>query len=61
MRAIVEATERALPAGAWPAWTGSNHDMSRLATRWAEDDPTRARAALAHAALPAGNPGPLPG
>ncbi|HEY5096440.1 MAG TPA: alpha-amylase family glycosyl hydrolase [Acidimicrobiales bacterium] len=46
MRTIVEATELALPTGAWPAWTGSNHDMSRLATRWAGDDPVRARAAL---------------
>jgi alpha-glucosidase len=46
MRAIVEATELALPAGAWPVWTGSNHDMSRLATRWAGDDPARSRAAL---------------
>jgi len=46
MRAIVEATELALPDGAWPAWTGSNHDMSRFATRWAGDDPTRVRAAL---------------
>jgi len=46
MRAIVEATELALPTGAWPAWTGSNHDMSRLATRWAGDDPARTRAAL---------------
>jgi alpha-glucosidase len=27
-------------------WTGSNHDMSRLATRWADDDPRRVRAAL---------------
>ncbi|MGH9092503.1 MAG: alpha-amylase family glycosyl hydrolase [Acidimicrobiales bacterium] len=46
MRRIVEDTERTLPRGAWPAWTGSNHDMSRLATRWAKDDPARARAAL---------------
>jgi alpha-glucosidase len=46
MRAIVEATELALPAGAWPVWTGSNHDMSRFATRWAGDDPARTRAAL---------------
>ena len=27
-----------LPPGAWPAWTGSNHDMFRFPTRWAEDD-----------------------
>jgi alpha-glucosidase len=46
MRAIVEAIERKLPAGAWPVWTGSNHDAGRLATRWADGDETRARVAL---------------
>jgi alpha-glucosidase len=46
MPGIVDRIEAALPAGAWPAWTGSNHDMSRLATRWAGDDPRRIRAAL---------------
>jgi alpha-glucosidase len=46
LRAIVEAMEAKLPAGAWPVWAGSNHDAKRLATRWAEDDPRRARAAL---------------
>jgi alpha-glucosidase len=46
MREVVERIEAILPAGAWPAWTGSNHDMSRFATRWANDDPQRARAAL---------------
>ena len=46
MRTIVEATEAALPAGAWPVWTGSNHDMSRFSPRWADDDPARARVAL---------------
>jgi alpha-glucosidase len=46
MRAIVEETEAALPPGAWPAWTGSNHDMFRFPTRWAEDDPARVRLAL---------------
>jgi len=35
-----------LPVGGWPAWTGSNHDMSRLATRWAGNDPAKTRAAL---------------
>ena len=39
MREIVEHIEALLPAGAWPAWTGSNHDMFRFATRWAGDDP----------------------
>jgi alpha-glucosidase len=46
MRQVVEDTERTLPRGAWPAWTGSNHDMSRLASRWAGGDPVRTRAAL---------------
>ncbi|MHB1518120.1 MAG: alpha-amylase family glycosyl hydrolase [Acidimicrobiales bacterium] len=47
LRRIVAGVERALPPGAWPAWTGSNHDMSRLATRWAQGDPAKARVALA--------------
>jgi glycosidase len=38
--------EERLPAGAWPVYTGSNHDAMRLATRWAEDDERRARLAL---------------
>lgn len=46
MRGIVEETEAALPPGACPAWTGSNHDMFRFPTRWAGDDPHKARAAL---------------
>jgi len=46
LRDIVEASERALPAGAWPVWTGSNHDLGRLATRWARGDRAKARAAL---------------
>jgi alpha-glucosidase len=28
MQSIVEDVELFLPAGAWPVWTGSNHDMS---------------------------------
>jgi len=46
MRRIVEDTEALLPPGAWPAWTGSNHDMSRFASRWADGDLRKARAAL---------------
>ena len=46
MRTIVDAMEKLLPLEAWPAWTGSNHDMFRFATRWAHDDPRRIRAAL---------------
>jgi len=46
VRRIVGDTEARLPPGAWPAWTGSNHDMSRLASRWAEGDPCKIRLAL---------------
>jgi alpha-glucosidase len=46
MRAIVEATEAALPAGAWPVWTASNHDALRFTTRWCEGDQACARAVL---------------
>jgi len=46
MRGIVEEVEATLPGGAWPIWTGSNHDVSRLATRWAGGEPDRVRCAL---------------
>jgi alpha-glucosidase len=46
LRGVVEDTEFHLPAGAWPAWTGSNHDMGRFSTRWADGDPQKARLAL---------------
>ena len=46
LRTIVEAIEAKLPAGAWPVWTGSNHDAGRLVTRWAGGDEARARVAL---------------
>ena len=46
LMAVVAQTEEALPPGAWPVWTGSNHDMFRFATRWADGDPRKVRAAL---------------
>jgi len=46
MRSIVERMEELLPEGASPVWCGSNHDVSRLATRWAEGDPAKIRLAL---------------
>ena len=47
LRAVVETIESHLPvATALPAWTGSNHDSGRLATRWAGGDERRARLAL---------------
>ena len=42
----VERTEAALPDGAWPVWTSSNHDVERFPSRWADGDEGRARVAL---------------
>jgi alpha-glucosidase len=46
LRPIVELVEAKLPADRDPVWFGSNHDHSRLATRWAQGDERKARAAL---------------
>jgi alpha-glucosidase len=46
LRAIVEAMEERLPHGAWPVYTGSNHDAGRLVTRWAGGDEAKVRCAL---------------
>jgi alpha-glucosidase len=46
LRALIERTEELMPAGCTPVWTGSNHDVPRFPTRWADNDPDRARCAL---------------
>jgi alpha-glucosidase len=46
LRQFVDDTEAQLPAGAWPVWTGSNHDHSRFPTRWAQNDPRRIRTGM---------------
>ncbi len=46
MRATVEEVESLLPPGAWPIWTGSNHDVSRLTSRWAGGDIAKVKLAL---------------
>jgi alpha-glucosidase len=46
LSAVVELISGLLPEYAWPVWTGSNHDVSRLATRWAEGHPQKTRVAL---------------
>lgn len=46
LRSVVEKTEALLPEGAWPTWHASNHDFSRLSTRWAGGDPSKVRVAL---------------
>lgn len=46
MSAIVDHIEDLFPSHAWPAWTGSNHDAGRLATRWGGGDDRKIRCAL---------------
>jgi alpha-glucosidase len=46
LRLLVERIERELPPEAWPTYTASNHDNSRAATRWADGDERKLRAAL---------------
>jgi len=46
LRPIVEETTRRIPPGRPPVWFGSNHDHSRMATRWAGGDERKHRAAL---------------
>lgn len=45
LRDAIATTEAAL-APVVPVWTGSNHDISRFPSRWANDDPDLARVAL---------------
>jgi alpha-glucosidase len=46
LRPIVETTMENIPAGRLPVWFGSNHDHSRMATRWAGGNIDKHRAAL---------------
>src|SRR5581483_573353 len=46
LRPIVERTMKGLPEGRQPVWFGSNHDHSRMATRWAHGNADKHRAAL---------------
>ncbi len=46
LRALVETTESLVPDGCAPVWTGSNHDVSRLPTRWAAGNDAATRCAL---------------
>ena len=46
LRPVVERTLAALPPGRRACWFGSNHDHSRMATRWAHGNLEKHRAAL---------------
>lgn len=47
LAALMQPWQEGEGAHAWPSWALSNHDAPRVATRWAQDDPARARQALA--------------
>jgi len=46
LASVVAGTFAVLPDGAWPAWTASNHDVGRLASRWCGGDEAKVRLAL---------------
>jgi alpha-glucosidase len=46
LRPNVERVMREIPHHRVPVWFGSNHDHSRMATRWAKGDPAKHEAAL---------------
>jgi len=46
LRPVVEKTMANVPANRRPCWFGSNHDHSRMATRWANGSVEKHRAAL---------------
>ena len=56
LRDVIEQTEAAIPAGGWPVWTLSNHDVVRFPTRWAKGDPDKIRCGLFVALLLRGTP-----
>ena len=46
LRAVVEATEEALPHPSWPLWANSTHDLPRFPTRWCGEREDATRCAL---------------
>src|SRR5437764_13076809 len=43
---VVAESEAIIPAGGWPVWTVSNHDIPRVMSRWAGGDERKLRLAL---------------
>jgi len=43
---VVATSELVIPDVGWPVWTVSNHDLSRVMTRWAKGDERKLRCAL---------------
>ncbi|MEO6796360.1 MAG: alpha-amylase family glycosyl hydrolase [Candidatus Dormibacter sp.] len=43
---VVDESEAVIPETGWPVWTVSNHDVSRVMTRWAQGDERKLRCGL---------------
>jgi alpha-glucosidase len=43
---VVDESEEVIPLTGWPVWTVSNHDVSRVMSRWAKGDERKLRCAL---------------
>jgi len=43
---VVAETELIIPEVGWPVWTASNHDVSRVMSRWCQGDERKLRTAL---------------
>ena len=46
LAAVVAESERVIPDVGWPVWTVSNHDVSRVMSRWCGGDEAKLRCAL---------------
>ena len=46
LASVVDESETIIPLDGWPVWTVSNHDVSRVMSRWAVGDERKLRCAL---------------
>jgi len=46
LASVVDESEEVIPLTGWPVWTVSNHDVSRVMSRWAKGDERKLRCAL---------------
>jgi alpha-glucosidase len=53
---VVAESELVIPDVGWPVWTASNHDVSRVMTRWAKGDERKHRCALLSLLMLRGTP-----
>jgi alpha-glucosidase len=53
---VVAESELIIPDVGWPVWTASNHDVSRVMTRWCQGDERKLRVALLSVLAQRGTP-----